>query len=712
MANKWPLANGNYSNATNWNDGTLPAEGDMIYADGKTITVDVDILLGGATTMTTAQRSGGTAGGVFNVTGNRTIHAHVLAGTTAVLAATVTGVNLTLVGDVTGSATTGIHGINFTTNLCTVHVTGNALGGSIANSSGIAVSGGTSLTLIGNATGGAGGNSYGVYSASSPVCIITGNITAGSASGSSGLFSTTGVSLTIQGNIQGVAATGAAISTASTVTITGDITGGNVNSCYGASITSCETVNVTGDISGGTATNSHGLALTTIVSGTVNGTCRGGSNTSSCGLVVQTSGTYTLNGDAYGGLGQSANGAQNSNGTVLTMNGNGYGGVVGSAINSWGVNVLGVATINGNLYGGGSSSGHGSFANSSSSVTVNGDVVGGTSSGAGISLAANSTVTVNGTAIGNEYGNGTVVNQCPGASNSLGGVLYLRAIRSGSYGMAGVQGTFYGIDHADAQHEVRVGPNGAALTLVPADAVGDPPAVTDVREGVAYHYDTLTGTLAVPTPAQVLVDVPTDDTVGTFSSGTNGVGDVQIVATCTPVVSGVKVSIVGTGTYDHTGTSGVARLNVDPDETYTLRITAPTGYEVVGDIEVEVGSINEAVAITLVPTTYPTAPTAGICEINDYILDAGLEPVEGAIVAATASTDAVLVNAGVLSQVVAKAVTDEDGYFQLRLVRADAMTAGKEYSIEIKHQTKSIYRKVTGEIPNAATALLKEIVSA
>jgi len=63
MAIKWPLANGNWSNAANWNDGTLPDVGDDVHADGKTVTIDQDITV---LSIRNDQRSGGTANGGFN----------------------------------------------------------------------------------------------------------------------------------------------------------------------------------------------------------------------------------------------------------------------------------------------------------------------------------------------------------------------------------------------------------------------------------------------------------------------------------------------------------------------------------------------------------------------------------------------------------------------------------------------------------------------
>lgn len=100
---------------------------------------------------------------------------------------------------------------------------------------------------------------------------------------------------------------------------------------------------------------------------------------------------------------------------------------------------------------------------------------------------------------------------------------------------------------------------------------------------------------------------------------------------------------------------------------------------------------------------------AGLCVIDDYVLDASKAAVSGATVTAVASEAAVLVDAGILSQVKAKATTDINGRFQLQLVRADAMTAGQNYTIEIRHNAKGIYRSITGPVPNAVSATLKQI---
>ena len=60
--------------------------------------------------------------------------------------------------------------------------------------------------------------------------------------------------------------------------------------------------------------------------------------------------------------------------------------------------------------------------------------------------------------------------------------------------------------------------NGRAFSTALVDT--GVPAEEDVRKDTVYGMTgAYTGTLAVPTPAQVLIDVPTDDTVGTFTGG-------------------------------------------------------------------------------------------------------------------------------------------------------------------------------------------------
>ena len=42
MANKWAVASGNWNNTAVWNDGTIPVNGDVVYANGYNVTLNVN----------------------------------------------------------------------------------------------------------------------------------------------------------------------------------------------------------------------------------------------------------------------------------------------------------------------------------------------------------------------------------------------------------------------------------------------------------------------------------------------------------------------------------------------------------------------------------------------------------------------------------------------------------------------------------------------
>ncbi len=44
MAVRWAVQNGNWSNPNTWNGGTLPGQGDDVYANGKIVQVDIDLV--------------------------------------------------------------------------------------------------------------------------------------------------------------------------------------------------------------------------------------------------------------------------------------------------------------------------------------------------------------------------------------------------------------------------------------------------------------------------------------------------------------------------------------------------------------------------------------------------------------------------------------------------------------------------------------------
>jgi hypothetical protein len=133
MPDKWPLANGNWSNAANWNGGTKPVAGDDVYADGRTLTVDESFTVA---TLRTTQRSGGTLGGTFDfntagVTGTVTSSSPLVPGATNMVQVTATTgtVTISLGGNVTTRAFGGDVLISYNGN-CNLNISGTNYNGS------------------------------------------------------------------------------------------------------------------------------------------------------------------------------------------------------------------------------------------------------------------------------------------------------------------------------------------------------------------------------------------------------------------------------------------------------------------------------------------------------------------------------------------------------------------------------------------------------
>lgn len=66
MAVKWAVANGNWSAGATWNDGTIPQDGDYVYASGKTIQIGAGIDIGDGTLSTEICPNTGLGGGIFS----------------------------------------------------------------------------------------------------------------------------------------------------------------------------------------------------------------------------------------------------------------------------------------------------------------------------------------------------------------------------------------------------------------------------------------------------------------------------------------------------------------------------------------------------------------------------------------------------------------------------------------------------------------------
>jgi hypothetical protein len=271
MALKYPSANGNWSNAANWNGGTVPVPGDDVRANGFTVTIDVDIDVLQISTVALAPAA---AGGTFSVTTNRNITANINAGTTACLSS-ASGIIVTVIGNINGGVASAAHGISFSNVGSILNVTGNATAGSTTTGvqNGIQSSG--TVNFIGNATGSAVGfGSAAINIATGGVLNLTGIVTGGSA-----------------------ANTSYGVQNAGNGTYNGTMTGGSAGSSVGARITAgVHTIN--SNCFGGTSSGSHGITLLNATA-TINGSCTGGNVAGSHAYSISTS-TATFNGSIIG----------------------------------------------------------------------------------------------------------------------------------------------------------------------------------------------------------------------------------------------------------------------------------------------------------------------------------------------------------------------------------------------------------------------------
>ncbi len=309
MATARAIANGNWSATSTWNGGVLPGNGDTVYANGFNVTINQDILIGGANnptvnagsfvsgqwyevlfvgttswtgigaasntagtiflatgvgsgtgnaralaTLTTAANTpaGAAAGGSFAMSATYTLTADIRASTTACLV--VTGAtNITLDGlRVFGGSATGTHGCNF-------------------NSTGTATLANSTFTATGTGSGGIGFNnaSTGIVTVSAPCIFNGGGFTAGLNNNSTGTV-TVNASCTFNGG-NSTGACGLNNNSTGTVTVNASCTfnGGVTTNTGGVNNSSTGTITVNAPCNFNAASASGGFALINASTGTL-----------------------------------------------------------------------------------------------------------------------------------------------------------------------------------------------------------------------------------------------------------------------------------------------------------------------------------------------------------------------------------------------------------------------------------------------------------
>ena len=205
MANRYAVANGNWSSLATWDGGvSLPGVGDVVRPNTYTVTIDQNVTVG---TLINNASSPAAAGGSFvvsasgftitadltmagaalltfshsgtlSIVGNITTALVVQVSNSGCILITSTG-TLTVTGNVSTSTNFQTHSAIRSTTNCTVNITGNVSGAGTTSSLyinyGVFLSGAATLSITGSATNADWGYAVSALNASS-VVTITGNV--------------------------------------------------------------------------------------------------------------------------------------------------------------------------------------------------------------------------------------------------------------------------------------------------------------------------------------------------------------------------------------------------------------------------------------------------------------------------------------------------------------------------------------------------------
>jgi hypothetical protein len=265
-----------------------------------------------------------------------------------------------------------------------------------------------------------------------------------------------------------------------------------------------------GNIFGRFTDNNNGGILflqstsTTIINGTINGGSASGFGSSGVNI---TQGNLTVVSQINGGTGSRGVGIYSTSTGIINITGNLIGNI-GNAVNS----TNGTINITGDILGGIV----GGINSLNSTLNITGTINGGTSNGiTGVLFSGTGTLNHTGVAQASAFGSAITCNApttstvtCTGPFLRNGNIT---AIASQTLRINALFNPYF---------EFRKSDNSGAIYVETSAA--NFPAELDVREGTSYASNTLTGTLAVPLPEQVLTGVPVDDTVGTYNLTAEG----------------------------------------------------------------------------------------------------------------------------------------------------------------------------------------------
>jgi hypothetical protein len=171
-------------------------------------------------------------------------------------------------------------------------------------------------------------------------------------------------------------------------------------------------------------------------------------------------------------------------------------------------------------------------------------------------------------------------------------------------------------------------------------------------------------------------------------------------------VKNVQFSIVGKTAKGFTNENGVARINVDGNETYTVRVTTPTGYQTVNDITINMPNADLSQIINLQKLVVPDLGDE-LCVLQLFIKSQGtvsILPINGANIIARLSDCFEINNASLHINTIQNATTNSNGYAELVLLR------NKEYKLEISSSEIYDTKVIPILVPDEPSAILSDVV--
>lgn len=453
MANVYAINNGNWSNTSIWNTGSLPTVFDDVYSNTYTIYVDGNYKVLSVRNLSAANI---TRGGSFILNNGVSLSADVIGGGNSnifcVRFLSASPSFATIFGNISANGQIANIQQSFALELSgtgTLTVYGSAAGGT-NNNSGTGVSDGYiqlnapgTLNIFGDVKGSTNGNVYyGIHNKTNGTVNVVGNvfgrnIAVGGVSHYVINNASTGT-VNVTGNVVGGldnANTGIANMSTGTVNVKGNVMGGYVNTnSYGILNNSSGTITVFGNVSGTPFSTGGAGIYSPNLNGRINviGNVYGGfGSVGMTGNVLTT--FFNVTGNVYGGSSSNVHGIQLPYASMITLYGNAYGGTGGSSAGLFLNNTTNylpmTAIVYGNVTAGTGSSSSGITSNGGSNlgpniVTIVGDISGVLSSG----LTMNSGFAfITGNTFGSSIGGSIVGASFTSASgiiigNSYGGV--------------------------------------------------------------------------------------------------------------------------------------------------------------------------------------------------------------------------------------------------------------------------------------------------